>query len=101
MEIVEGDFGNVKTINPETKEDLLNINKNGDYHERLQKIKQRHIRAYEKWEDREKEILKRLFLNARKDNQLPTAIIKNLSEIFQRQPSAIRSQLRKEGFVKS
>ena len=101
LEIVEGDFGNVKTINPETKEDLLNINKNGDYHERLQKIKQRHIRAYEKWEDREKEILKRLFLNARKDNQLPTAIIKNLSEIFQRQPSAIRSQLRKEGFVKS
>jgi len=71
------------------------------YYERLRRIKKKHPRAYELWSEKEERILKTMYLNAWRQGYLPTQIIKELSKIFQRQPSAIRARLRKSGLIKS
>ncbi|MCB9432602.1 MAG: DNA helicase RecQ [Ardenticatenaceae bacterium] len=61
------------------------------YHERLNQIKASYPRAYETWSNEEDEKLRQLFINHH-----GTQAISNLLE---RQPSAIRSRLRKLGIT--
>ncbi len=60
-----------------------------DYEQRMAEIKVAHPRAYEKWTEGDDAELKQRFLNGEN--------VRSLSERFQRQPSAIRSRLRKLG----
>jgi len=101
LEIIDWAEENGGTYKLEKADGLVKANKTGSYHERIQRIKKKHPRAYEKWANNEKEIVRRLFLNGLKNNVLPTEMIKSLSGIFKRQPNAIRSYLRKLGVVKS
>ena len=64
----------------------------GDYEERMTEIKQDHPRAYEKWSPEEDEQLRRLFHSNTSNSKI--------SEILQRQPSAIRSRLVKLNLVR-
>lgn len=67
--------------------DSLERETDSDYEQRMLQIKGVHPHAYEKWTESDDIRLKELFLAGK------TA--KELSDIFQRQPSAIRSRLRK------
>lgn len=60
------------------------------YHERLKEIRISYPNAYNKWNDLDDELLKQEFVNG-------TSVSK-LSKLFRRQPSAIRSRIRKLGF---
>ena len=59
------------------------------YDERMQGIRQKYRRAYEKWTDEEDERLRAEFRSGKR--------VKELAGIFQRQPGAIRSRLDKLG----
>lgn len=65
--------------------------KQGKYEERLAKIRAEYPKAYEKWMEGEDELLKQKFGEG--------ANTEELSKIFQRQPSAIRSRLIKLGLA--
>lgn len=103
LDIIEEGSDDTVAYKPlmKTNSKLIRIKKKEDYHERLQRIKERHPRAYDSWSEKEKEKVKTMYLNAIRDGNLPTGTIKILSGIFQRQPSAIRSRLRKFGLIKS
>ena len=58
-----------------------------DYHERLSEIKLKRSKAYEKWTDEEDKKL-RNFMKTKKS-------VQDISVILERQPSAIRSRIRK------
>ncbi|MCE7858446.1 MAG: hypothetical protein DPW18_17870 [Chloroflexi bacterium] len=60
------------------------------YHERLKQIKISYPNAYGKWTEFDDELLKQEFANG--------TSVKALSKLFHRQPSAIRSRIRKLGF---
>lgn len=60
------------------------------YHERLKQIKISYSNAYDKWTEFDDELLKQEFANG--------TSVKALSKLFHRQPSAIRSRIRKLGF---
>lgn len=64
---------------------------NISYQERLIKIRAKYPKAYEKWTEKEDVAIKIHFENG--------ATIKELSNLFQRQPSAIRSRLAKLGLT--
>lgn len=68
--------------------DITKIN----YHERLEKIKEKYPNAYEPWTSEADEEIKRLHLQGKSNSEL--------SKIFQRQSSAIRSHLKKLGLIK-
>ncbi len=55
------------------------------------KIRERYARAYQKWTDDDEAVLRSEFLQGRTTKQL--------SDLLQRQPSSIRSHLRKIGLV--
>lgn len=57
----------------------------------LEKIRQRHPRAYEKWSDEEDSYVEHKYREG--------LSIQELAEILHRQPSAIRSRLRRLGLV--
>ena len=57
----------------------------------LEKIREVHPRAYEKWDTAEDEKLKALFVSGNSTE--------NLADALQRQKGAIQSQLRKLGLV--
>jgi flagellar motility protein MotE (MotC chaperone) len=59
--------------------------------ERLARIRAKHPKAYEKWPEEEDELLRLKFQEGAK--------LEELSRVFQRQPSAIRSRLRKLGLT--
>ncbi len=61
------------------------------YHERLKQIKISYPNAYDKWTEFDDALLKQEFANG--------ASVSQLSKLFHRQPSAIRSRIRKLGFV--
>jgi RecQ family ATP-dependent DNA helicase len=72
-----------------SKKDVIKNNMKTNYHERLEQIKEKYSNAYEPWEEDE-------------DNKLKSLYLKNIStdeiaQILKRQPSAIRSRLRKQG----
>ncbi len=68
------------------EEVLTFINNSGrDYHQRLQEIKKKYPRAYEKWTVEEENRLKDYFETGRR--------IPFIASDLQRQPSAIRSKL--------
>lgn len=54
---------------------------------RLSRIRKDHPRAYEKWTEEEDETLERLFARGKSR--------KEIAELLERQPSAIRSRIRK------
>jgi DNA-binding NarL/FixJ family response regulator len=57
------------------------------YDARMAEIQDRHPRAYTEWKTEEDETLQQLFSSGKK--------AKEIAEILQRQPSAIRSRLEK------
>jgi len=61
------------------------------YHERLKQIRISYPSAYDKWTEFDDALLKQEFTNG--------VSISELSKLFHRQPSAIRSRIRKLGFV--
>ena len=61
-----------------------------EYHERLKRIRISHPNAYNKWTEFDDEMLRQEFANG--------ATVPELSKLFRRQPSAIRSRIRKLGF---
>lgn len=61
------------------------------YHERLKEIRISYLNAYDKWSEFDDALLKQEFANG--------ASVPQLSKLFHRQPSAIRSRIRKFGFV--
>lgn len=61
------------------------------YHERLRQIRISYPNAYDKWTEFDDALLQQEFTNG--------ASISQLSKLFRRQPSAIRSRIRKLGFV--
>jgi hypothetical protein len=61
------------------------------YHERLIQIRISYPNAYNKWTDFDDELLKQEFSNG--------VSVSQLSKLFHRQPGAIRSRVRKLGFV--
>jgi hypothetical protein len=63
------------------------IHTQSDYADRMSKIKTKHPNAYERWEKADDEKLELLFCEGKKNREL--------SEIFKRQPSAIRSRVNK------
>ena len=63
------------------------------YQERLDEIQQLHPRAYEKWADEEDAHLTQLFRTGETAQQI--------AETLQRQPSAIRSRLKKLDLISS
>jgi DNA-binding CsgD family transcriptional regulator len=63
------------------------------YQERLDEIQQLHPRAYEKWADEEDARLTQLFRSGNPPQQI--------AETLQRQPSAIRSRLKKLELISS
>ena len=81
------------------EEDLLAFRKPDSGHRRtksvtdsrLAKIRERYPRAYERWMEEDDNLLKQKFSEG--------VSIQDLSEFFQRRPSAIRSRLRKLGLV--
>ena len=58
-----------------------------DYQEKIQSIKEKYINAYERWEMTDDEKLEKLYCEGKS--------IKELSEIFKRQPSAISARINK------
>jgi hypothetical protein len=64
-----------------------------EYHERLKQIRISYPNAYDKWTEFDDELLKQEFSNG--------ASVSTLSKLFRRQPSAIRSRIRKLGFETS
>ncbi len=64
----------------------------GKHEEQLAKIRAEYPKAYDKWSEDEDGLLKQKFAEG--------TSIKELSKIFQRQPSAIRSRLIRFGLVK-
>jgi DNA-binding CsgD family transcriptional regulator len=71
-------------------EEALEMDRSGPpYQERLSEIKRQYPNAYEKWASEEKEKLAKLASSG--------ADIKEIAQILGRQPSAIRSQMEKQG----
>jgi len=66
---------------------LENRNDKSNHHQRLEEIKEEFPNAYEPWSEEEEDKLKKLF-----SKNVP---IQALAKIFKRQPSAIKSRLRK------
>jgi DNA-binding CsgD family transcriptional regulator len=66
---------------------------NHNYQERLEEIQQLHPRAYEKWTDEEDAQLTELFRSGKTAQQT--------AETLQRQPSAVRSRLKKLNLISS
>jgi len=62
-----------------------------NYHERLEKIKEKYPNAYEPWTSEADEKIKRLHHQGKSNSEL--------SKIFQRRSSAIRSHLKKLGLI--
>lgn len=61
-----------------------------EYQERLREIRTKYPKAYERWSEHDDNLLGR--------KSEAGASVEELSELFQRQPGAIRSRLRKLGF---
>jgi len=77
-------------IKHDNSENLITKNNNKDsssYYERLNEIKLKHSKAYEKWTGEEDKKL-RNFMKTKKS-------VQDISVILERQPSAIRSRIRK------
>ncbi len=70
---------------------VLSINEKNDYHERLEKIKEKFSNAYESWKIEEDDQLKKLY-----SENYP---IDEIAQILGRQSSAIRSRLKKTGIL--
>lgn len=69
-------------------EEALSLNESpSDYHKRMEQIKSRHARAYERWDTAEDA---RLASMQRSGNS-----VSEIARALQRQPSAIRSRLAK------
>ncbi|HDK42374.1 MAG TPA: RecQ family ATP-dependent DNA helicase, partial [Candidatus Pacearchaeota archaeon] len=81
----------IKLKNEDVEKDDKENNSKIDYHQRLEEIKEEFPNAYESWDEDEDNKLKRLF-----SKNVP---IQALTKIFKRQPSAIRSRLRKFGVL--
>ena len=62
-----------------------------DYHKRLEKIKERFSNAYESWKQDEDDTLRNLHSEDKSLNEI--------AKILGRQPSAIKSRLKKSGFL--
>jgi|TARA_B100001971_G_C18235510_1_gene566851 RecQ family ATP-dependent DNA helicase len=71
-----------------SKKDAIKNNMKTNYHERLEQIKEKYSNAYEPWEEDEDNKLKSLYLE--------NISIDEIAQILKRQPSAIRSRLRKQ-----
>lgn len=69
----------------------LDTNKIIDYYSRLKKIKENYTNAYEPWKQEDDEKLKSLISKNK--------TISEISQILKRQPSAIRSRLKKQGLI--
>ncbi len=67
------------------------LNKNANYQEQLQLIKDKHPRAYEPWDQEEENTLKKLY------NEKES--IENIANALKRQPSAIHARLKKIGLI--
>jgi len=98
------DFGYsfLETIKEHTKENDLNSiaipekerienNPKIDYHERLKEIKEKFPNAYEPWEEDEDNKLRELYSK--------NTSVDEIAQILKRQPSAIRSRLKKAGLL--
>lgn len=62
-----------------------------EYADRMDKIHQKHPRAYEKWSDDEDNTLRSLAASGKEEREI--------SELLQRQPGAIRSRMMKLGLL--
>ena len=62
-----------------------------NYHERLEKVKEKYPNAYEPWTFEADEKIKKLHNQGKSNSEL--------SEIFQRRSGAIRSRLKKLGLI--
>jgi len=79
-------------VNP-SLEDKQSIQEDlNNYQTRLKKIKEKYQNAYEPWKQEDDEKLKELYLNQKKS-------ISEITSMFGRQPSAIRSRLKKIGLI--
>ena len=58
----------------------------------FEKIREEYPKAYEKWTELDDELLKK--------NYMMDENISELAKLFQRKPGAIRSRLKKIGFIK-
>lgn len=97
--IAEGhSYGQIVDSHPEltyldifqaAEEALRLSDSNSDYHERVSQIREKYRRAYEKWDPNEDARLRDLFSTETR--------IAELASLFERQPSAMRSRLRKLG----
>ncbi len=67
------------------------LNIKTDYHKRSEQIKEDFQNAYEPWEEEEGNKLKNLYLE--------NTSIDEIAQILKRQPSAVRSRLKKFGFL--
>lgn len=66
---------------------ILSIDTKKDYHKRLEKIKEKFSNAYEPWEEKDDNKLKELYSK--------NISVNEIAQILGRQPSAIKSRLRK------
>lgn len=91
------DFGDafLEVINTHLREDNIVYERKGvhkkksNYHQRLEQIKEKFSNAYEPWKEDEDNRLKELYsINCSMDI---------MTQVLKRQPSAIRSRLRKQG----
>ncbi len=84
----------VQRVLDDMKEDAVAFglsSKQTPYEERLAKIRAKYPKAYEKWTEDEDNLLRQKFKEGANSQEL--------SEFFERQPSAIRSRLVKLGLV--
>jgi len=73
------------------QDNLKGKNFQSDYRERLEQIKEKFPNAYEPWSEKEDNLLRKLFSDSKK--------VIEISQILKRQPSAIRSRLKKPGLI--
>ena len=80
-------FENKKTVD----ENCSKTNTKTDYHKRLEKTKEKFSNAYESWKQDEDNALRNLHSENKSLNEI--------AQILGRQPSAIKSRLKKSGFL--
>ncbi|MBR9701430.1 ATP-dependent DNA helicase RecQ [Candidatus Pacearchaeota archaeon] len=73
------------------QKDETKVDSKTDYHKRLEEIKEKFPNAYEPWEEEEDNKLKDLYSK--------NILIDEIAQILKRQPSAIRSRLKKVGLL--
>ena len=72
-----------------SEKNSLKSNVKTNYHKRLEQIKEGYPNAYDPWEEEEDNKLKNLYLK--------NISINEIAQILKRQPSAIKSRLKKQG----